>query len=198
VTFEISQRPYKKVARAEGQQRTREALLDAAIDELHGEGWQKTSLEAFSQRAGVTKQTLLRHFGSKDGLLEAAFRRLSEGVRRERGEAPVGDVPGAVRNLVDHYERYGDLVIRMLGEGHWFYLVRRATDHGRQVHREWVEKTFEPQLAVFSGDVRERRLAQLVTVCDVYVWKLLRGEMKLGVPQTELALIEMIEGLGEG
>lgn len=190
-------RPYRQVARARAQQRTRDALLDAADEQFSKDGVSKASLESVAAKAGVTKQTALRHFGSKDGLIEAAFRRLSEGVRRERGEAPVGDVPGAVRNLMDHYERYGDVMIRLLGEGHWFYLLRRATDHGRQVHREWVEKTFAPQLARFSGDVRERRLAQLVTVCDVYVWKLLRGEMKLGVPQAELALIELIEGLGE-
>jgi AcrR family transcriptional regulator len=190
-------RPYKQVARAQAQQRTRDALLDAADEQFSKDGVSKASLESVAAKAGVTKQTALRHFGSKDGLIEAAFRRLSEGVRRERGEAPVGDLPGAVSNLMDHYERYGDRMIRLLGEGHWFYLVRRATDHGRQVHREWVEKTFAPQLSKFGEGVRERRLAQLVTVCDVYVWKLLRGEMKLSVPQAELALIELIEGLAE-
>ena len=38
-------------------------------------------------------------------------------------------------------------------------------------------------------------MAQLVAVCDVYVWKVLRRDMKLGVAQAEVALIEMIEGL---
>jgi AcrR family transcriptional regulator len=192
------QRPYKQVARARAQQRTREALLDAANEEFSKDGVSRASLEQVAAKAGVTKQTALRHFGSKDGLIEAAFRRLSEGVRRERGEAPVGDVPGAVRNLIDHYERYGDLMIRLLGEGHWFYLVRKATDHGRQVHREWVQRTFEPQLASLRGSERERRTAQLVAVCDVYVWKLLRRDMKLDVRQSELAVIELIEGLQEG
>jgi AcrR family transcriptional regulator len=192
------QRPYRQVARARAQQRTRDALLDAANEEFSKDGVSRASLEQVAAKAGVTKQTALRHFGSKDGLIEAAFRRLSEGVRRERGEAPVGDVPGAVRNLIDHYERYGDLMVRLLGEGHWFYLVRKATDHGRQVHREWVLRTFEPQLASLRGRERERRTAQLVAVCDVYVWKLLRRDMKLDVRQSELAVIELIEGLQEG
>jgi AcrR family transcriptional regulator len=188
-------RPYKQAARAQAQEQTRDALLDAAADEFYKGRWRKTSLEALSSRAGVTKQTLLRHFGSKDGLIEAAIRRTSEIVRKERAQAPIGDVPGAVHNLMDHYERYGDLVMRLLAEGHLFYLIRKVTDHGRELHHEWTARTFEPQLSGLGGEVRERRLAQLVTVCDVYVWKLLRGDMKLSVPQAELALIELIEGI---
>jgi AcrR family transcriptional regulator len=186
-------RPYKLLARAESQQRTRDALLDAAIDEFSGEGWQRTSLEALARRAGVTKQTLLRHFGSKDGLLEATIRRTSEIVRPP---APTGDVPGAVRNLMVHYERWGDLVLRVLAEEHRIPLVRKGTDRGRHVHQEWVERTFEPQLSNLGDDqARKLRMAQLVAVCDVYVWKVLRRDMKLGVAQAEIALIGLIEGL---
>ena len=35
-------------------------------------------------------------------------------VRDERMRAPVGDVPGAVRNLVAHYEDRGDMALRWL------------------------------------------------------------------------------------
>ena len=55
-------------------------------------------------------------------------------------------MPGAVRNLIKHYERYGDLMMRLLAEGHRSYLVRKVTDRGREVHLEWVKRTFEPQL----------------------------------------------------
>jgi AcrR family transcriptional regulator len=194
---DASQRPYKQVARAEARQRTRDALLDAANEELSKGGLSRASLETVAEKAGVTKQTALRHFGSKDGLIEAAIHRISEIVRRERAQAPIGDIPGAVHNLMDHYELYGDVVMRVLAEEHRIVLVRRMTDLGREVHREWVARTFEPRLANLSHEARERRMAQLVAVCDVYVWKLLRRDMKLSVAQAELALIELIEGLEE-
>lgn len=194
---DASQRPYKQVARAQAQQRTRDALLDAADEELSKGGLSKASLETVAAKAGVTKQTVLRHFGSKEGLIEAAIRRASEIVRKERAHAPIGDVAGAVRNLMGHYERYGDVVMRVLAEEHRIPLVRKMTDRGRKVHREWVARTFEPQLANLGDEVRKRRMAQLVAVCDVYVWKLLRRDMKLGVTQAEIALIELIEGLEE-
>ncbi len=191
-----ARRPYKKVAREQSEQRTRDALLDAADEELARDGLSHASLESVAAKAGVTKQTLLRHFGSKEGLIEATIRRASELVRKERAKAPVGDVPGAVRNLMKHYERYGDLMMRLLAEGHRSYLVRKVTDRGREVHLEWVKRTFEPQLRSLRDDeARKVRMAQLVAVCDVYVWKLLRRDMKLNVSQAQAALIELIESL---
>ncbi|HEY2720062.1 MAG TPA: helix-turn-helix domain-containing protein, partial [Solirubrobacteraceae bacterium] len=90
----IDRRPYKKVAREQAQQRTREALLEAAIEEFYDDRWSKTSLEALAQRAGVTKQTLLRHFRSKEGLLIQALVHGAAQVLDERWSAPVGDVDG--------------------------------------------------------------------------------------------------------
>jgi AcrR family transcriptional regulator len=182
-------------ARADAAAATRERILDTAGRLFWRALGESSSLEEVAKGAGTTVQTVLRHFGSKDGLMEAALRRASEGVRKERGAAPVGDVPGAVGNLMEHYERMGDVVIRMLAEEHRIPLLRKATDHGREVHRDWVARTFEPQLDEVGGATRERRLAQLVAVCDVYVWKVLRRDMKLDVAQTEAALIELIEGL---
>jgi AcrR family transcriptional regulator len=202
---ERKQRPYKQVARARAQERTRETLLQAAAEELERDSWRQASLESVAGRAGVSKQTALRHFGSKQGLLDAVIRRTSSIVVKERDEAPIGDIPGAVANLVRHYERYGDMVVRLLpyrdavvrvmGQEHRGSLVKRAVDHGHEVHEEWVLRTFEPQLANLDPRTHERRLAQLVAVCDVYVWKILRRDLGLGVPRVEAALVELIERL---
>jgi AcrR family transcriptional regulator len=188
-------RPYRQVARERAQQQTREALLSAADEELGRGSWAKTSLESLAANAGVTKQTALRHFGSKEGLLEATIARVGEIVRRERAQAPTEDIPGAIQNLLTHYERWGDMVLRMLAEEHRSALVRRIADHGRQVHHDWVERTFGPELAPFEARARRLRKAQLVAVCDVYTWKLLRHDMGLNVPDTEAALTELVEGL---
>jgi hypothetical protein len=63
------------------------------------------------------------------------------------------------------------------------------------VHEEWVLRIFEPQLANLSPHKRERRLAQLVAICDVYVWKILRRDIGLEIPEVEDAVVEMIERL---
>lgn len=183
------------VARADAAAATRERILDAAGASFWQALDEVSSLEDVARAAGTTVQTVLRHFGSKEALIEAAARRASERVREERARAPVGDVPAAVRNLVEHYELYGDLVMRMLAEEHRIPLLRGVADQGREIHREWVARTFEPQLRDLRGKTHERRLAQLVTVCDVHVWKLLRRDMGLAATQVETALVELIEGI---
>jgi AcrR family transcriptional regulator len=199
-----SQRAYKQVARAKAQEQTRETLLQAATEEVERDSWSQASLESVAGRAGVSKQTVLRHFGSKQGLLDAVISRTSSLIVKERNDAPVGDIRGAVANLMRHYERYGDIVVRMLpyrdavvrvmgGESR--NSLVRAVDHGHEIHEQWVLRTFEPQLTDLDPRTRERRLAQLVAMCDVYVWKILRRDIGLEVEQVEETLVEMIERL---
>jgi AcrR family transcriptional regulator len=204
MTREERQRSYKQVARAKAQERTRETLLQAAAEEVERDGWKQASLESVAARAGVTKQTALRHFGSKEGLLDAVIRRTSSIMVKERNETPIGDIHGAISNLMRHYERYGDMVVRMLpyrdavvrvmGNDRRNSLVR-AVDRGHEVHEDWVLRTFEPQLSDLNPRARERRLAQLVAICDVYVWKILRRDIGLEMPLVEEAVVEMIERL---
>ena len=48
-------------------------ILDAALTTFASRGVGATSLDAVAAVAGCTKQTLLHHFGSKDGLLDAVL-----------------------------------------------------------------------------------------------------------------------------
>jgi AcrR family transcriptional regulator len=191
-------RPYRMVARAESAAATRERILDAAVEafwELPGE---QVSLDEVARRAGVAVQTVIRRFGGRDGLFAAAAEREAERVRRQRDEAPVGDVPGAVRVLVDHYEAMGDRVLTLLAEEERVPGLREIADRGRVLHRDWCARVFAPALEGRVGAERRRRLAQVVAICDVYTWKLLRRDAGLSRRQTELALLELLEPLLEG
>lgn len=195
MTNEQDRRPYRMGARAEAAAETRRRILDAVIG-LHMERYyDQISLDDVAGRAGVTVQTVLRRFGSKDRLIDAASEEVRGRVLGQRGEAPVGDVAGAVKNLLDHYEEWGDSALRLLTQEDRVPAFRKATYAGRALHREWVERTFAPLLAERTGEARERLLAQLVAVCDVYVWKVLSRDLGLSREQTELALIEMIVAL---
>jgi AcrR family transcriptional regulator len=189
----VDRRPYKKVAREQAQQRTREALLEAAIEEFYGDRWNKTSLEALSARAGVTKQTLLRHFGSKEGLLIQALVRGAAQVLDERWSAPVGDIDGAIENLLGHYEVWGRRARRIGAWQDTTSVLAKLSKAGRRVHYRWVEFAFGPQLEGLDEATFFRRRAELIVICDVQTWWILSND--LGLPRSEIKaiLIGMVE-----
>jgi AcrR family transcriptional regulator len=181
------------VARAEATAATRERILDATERLFLASASDRFSLEDVAEGAGTTVQTVLRHFGSKDSMLAASSDRAMQEVRRERMSAPVGDVRGAVENLVGHYEERGDVALRWLAEEERNPFLGEIVERGRELHREWVASTFAGQLEPARGDGGRLRLAQLVAVTDVYMWKLLRRDMRLSRAETERAIVGLIE-----
>ena len=199
MTTDVNPRPYRKVARALAQEHTRDALLDVAVDEFYKDRWQKTSLEALSARAGVTKQTLLRHFGSKDGLLLQALMRSAAQVVEQRWSTPPGDVEGAVENLLEHYEDWGERALRI---GAWQSgpaVLAKLSQAARQVHYEWVDYAFGPWLEGLDEKVRVRRRTALIALCDVQTWWLMSHDLGLERSELHATLTEAIGSvIGEG
>lgn len=186
-------RRYEMVARAQSATATGERILDVAVDAFWEFPREPVSLNDVARRAGVSVQTVIRRFGGRDGLFAAAAEREIERTRGQRDQAPVGDVHGAVRVLVEHYEVWGERVALLLAEEQRSAELRELAERGRVLHREWCARVFAPTLQRLAGAERRRRLAQLVAICDFYMWKLLRHDASLSRRQTELALVELLE-----
>jgi len=188
-------RPYRMRARAEAAAETGRRILEAVI-ELHRERFfDQVSLEDIAERAGVTVQTVIRRFGRKEQLIEAAAEEGTRQVMHQRDQAPIGDIEGAVKNLMEHYEEWGETALRLLAQEERVPAFRSITDTARTLHYEWVERTFGPLLAERTGEKRRRLLAELIAICDVYFWKLLRRDVGLSRKQTELAIRETVLAL---
>jgi AcrR family transcriptional regulator len=188
-------RPYRQVARAEARQRTRDALLDAASRELYEGDWPKVSLAVVAERAGVSKQTLLRHFGSKEGLLVQTLIRAAAEIGDQRWSAPAGDVPGTIENLLDHYDAWGERALRV---GSWQNdqgMLAVLSLGARQLHYQWVEHAFAPWLAELSGEPRRRTRGALIALCDVQTWWILSHDLGLDRGEVHAVLTDLVERL---
>jgi AcrR family transcriptional regulator len=186
------------VARAESTAATQERILDAAVQVFWEQPGRQLSLEEVARRAGVTVRTVLRRFGTRDGVMAAAADRETNRVRQQRDSAPPGDVERAISVLTDHYEETGDRVLTMLAEEQRLPSLREIADRGRRMHREWCARVFSASLGGLDPVARRRRLAQLVAVCDVYTWKLLRRDAGLSRADTEIAIVELLQPLITG
>lgn len=184
-------------ARADAVAATRARILDAATACFWGAPTTAIPLDEVAEAADVSVQTVLRHFGSRDSLLAAAAERESARVEAQRGAVTPGDVEGAVRVLLDHYEEMGERALRLLAEEQRNPALTPMADIGRTGHRAWCRRVFADVLEPLQGVARDRRLAQLVAVCDVQTWKLLARDAGLSRRQTELAIRELLTPLME-
>ena len=184
-----TRRTYTMTARARSVEQTRARILAATVD-LHSEVLAADiSLDLVAERAGVSVQTVLRHFGTRNGLEEAAIEHARGEVAAER-RTPVGDVAAAVRVLVDHYEERGDGVLLLLAQEASSELARRITEGGRRFHREWVAEVFAPYVARAADP--DELVDLLVVATDVYAWKLLRRDRAASRRQAEDRITRLV------
>ena len=102
----MTTRTYRQTRRADTTERTRAAMLVAARDLFREDPQFDPSLEALAERAGVSTRTVIRQFGSKEGVLEQAgidlrgvlltVKRRRVDTKGERSFALVGARPAAV------------------------------------------------------------------------------------------------------
>jgi AcrR family transcriptional regulator len=82
---------------------TREALLDAAFDEMYMNGFRAAGLDAILASTGLTKGALYHHFGSKRGLGYAVVEERVKPLVRERYIGPFQ----AAENPIEGLQRMG-------------------------------------------------------------------------------------------
>jgi len=188
-------RSYEMRARAASAAASAERILSSARRQLQARPYDQITLEEVAADAGVTVQTVLRKFGSKEGIVRAIAARVQPEVVASRDLAPAGDWVGALANLIEHYERDGDETLQLLRQELRVPVFAQITAFGRAYHGQWVERVFAPWLDGRRGADRARLHAQLVAVCDVYTWFLLRRQAGLSRRATEQAMRELLEGV---
>ena len=184
-------RAYNMKARATSTEATRRRVLDAAVSLLKSRFRSEIRLEDVAAGARVTVQTIINVFGGRAALLDQALEELLRDLRSQRLRPNPGDVESAIATLVEHYEQFGDLVIRNLAEN----ADRELIETGRVGHRQWVQRQFAPQMAKLDAKDRRLFIDQLVCACDVYAWKLLRRDMGRSRPESENTIYATVKAI---
>jgi|SRR5690242_4022071 len=188
-----SQRSYNMKTRAVMAEATRRRILEVAVALLKTRFRSEIRLEDVASGADVTVQTVLNVFGSRAALLDEALTEMLGSLRAQRLRAEPGDTEVAISALVDHYEEFGDLVIRNLVEQADPELI----ETGRTGHRNWVRRQFAPHLAHLDSKAQRPLVDALVCACDVYVWKLLRRDIGRSRAETEGTILAMVRAIAD-
>jgi AcrR family transcriptional regulator len=177
--------------RAGAVERTRERILAVARDRFVELPYDELRLAEVAAAAGVTTQTLLNHFRSKEGLVLALVEALRPEIDALRGRVVPGDVPGFVRGLLRQYEALGDANVRWQAAAERVSALGEGLAGARAHHRALLEQAFAPDLPD-EPRARRRTVAALYAVTDVHAWKLLRRDLGHSRAETAAVLTHLI------
>lgn len=180
-------------ARGEAVAATRGRILEAGralgVEDLNLD----PTLEDVARRAGVSVQTVLRHFGSREALLAAVTDHASRRVELERRPAGT-DAASAVAVVLEHYEQLGDFSLALLARESADPRSAEIAALGKAMHRRWVEDSFAAELP-HEAAAREALVDLLVVATDVYAWKLLRRDRGHSAPVVRERMLAMVQAL---
>lgn len=158
--------------------------------------YDEVTVEAVARAAGVSRQTVVRQFGTKDQLAVAVVdwqRPIEEAARA----VEPGDVITAVARLVERYETMGDANVRMLELEGRIPAIDYLLNEARASHRGWIETAFVPDVTPRNGD-REQMVVALYASTDVTVWKLLRRDLGQSQVATAAIILRLVRGVLDG
>jgi AcrR family transcriptional regulator len=133
-------------------ERSRRAIVSAAVDLVHEIGYRKLTIEAIAARAGVGKQTIYRWWPSRGALLVDAM--VAGRGRVEIGVVDTGDLAADLRAMLVAVVRvitgeHGPLLASLLGEMQQDPQLRAAFD----------EAIFEPVRSSYRARLSAAREA---------------------------------------
>jgi AcrR family transcriptional regulator len=191
-----TKRTYTMDKRAAAAVATRDRIAQAALALFLEHAYEDVTLTQIAAASGVSHQTVLNHFESKEGVVLGVAQILKAETTSARYAARPGDVAGAVRALVGDYERMGDANVRWAASSR-LDLLAELLDDARRGHQEWIVAMFGDRLPRTSA-ARRRAIHALHAATDAYTWKLLRRDLHLGRNETEKTIADLVVGILEG
>ena len=185
------------VARVEGMAATRERIVEAALKLALEQRYEDITLVAIAKAAGVSHQTVLNHFESKENVAAAAAELLGRQTMAAREKAVRGDCTGAISILMGEYARFGDANARWAMASERLGSLAHLLDEARANHQTWLERIFSDRLPA-SPVARRRAIQGLHVATDVYTWKLLRRDLRLARAETERIILDLVNGILDG
>jgi AcrR family transcriptional regulator len=190
-------RKYELKRRAEHQERTRQRIVEAAL-QLHGTvGPAKTTISAIAERAGVRRMTVYRHFPDERALFEACtthgyatypppdprpWRRIADPEDRLRR---------GLRELYAYYRLTGSMWAKFLRDADEIPVLAEL---GVAPYLEYLEMVREV-LAVgwgARGERRRRLHAALGHALELQSWISLTGQQGLADEQAVDFMVRMV------
>ncbi len=172
-------------------------IMDAVADLWIELPMAELTLEKVAERSGVTVRTILRKYGSKEGLIKSLIENDGGRFTNNRMQVVPGDLPGILDALLEEYELMGDAMIRTLTVEYDFPFTAALLSKARLIHREWCDMVFKPFLPESYSESHETVLSSFIAATEFYLWKLMRKDLGKSPEQTRQIFLYTLECLAK-
>ena len=152
----------RKQPRQDRSRATVDAIIEAAVELLEHEGYERLTTTRVAERAGVSVGSLYQYFPNKDSIVRALKARTLEGLQAALAEALAAsddlDLEGKVRALVtallrekSRHPRLGGELIRLMDRLQGDAMLVQVTNGARSLLRRLLEAHRDEVVADIDG-----------------------------------------------
>ncbi len=190
--MELDERTAEQGLRVRASLALRRRIIDAFRTALTKEDFDSITLDAVSSVAGTTRQTILRAFQSKDGLLVALVKQMQSEITANRMRSTGPDPRAIAHAFITDLDVVGDLVVRLLSQEHRIPYIAAHNGEARERHLKYLREQLAPCLSRHDSSHAETMLVQVRAVTDTLFWKILRRDLRLDSPVAEDIVSDLI------
>lgn len=188
-------RSYSMEKRTESANLTEKKILKGLFDTWLENSLHDITLDKVAQRSGVTVRTILRKFGSKEGLFDAALKGDIGEMASRKNRTEAGNLESIMDTLMEEYEATGKAGIRTLALEHELTQAAELIAKGRRVHWAWCARVFAPYMIGLDAENQHQMVGALYVETDINCWKLLRIDFSFSEAETRQIMLTKLKGV---
>ena len=168
---------YSAIIQLEIKSHTNQRII-AAVKELAKDFWlDEITLLQIAEKANVSIQTLFRHFGSREQLIQQSVHRISLDMLAKHALPEEVSVQSIVNNLIDYYELNGHWIIRLRSQAARLTEFEAFKTGWQNSHFQWVQDSFAIYLQALTTVSKKELEDTLFGLTDVHFWYVYRQEL---------------------
>ena len=184
-------RRYDNTLRLEQAERTKERILESAVQVLASGGEKATTLAEVARAAGVSEPTLYRHFGSRERLLEELDVHAQSKLGFPRLPEDVTDLPGHIPALFGKFQEHAPLLRATLSTG----VGREVRSRGRARRIKWLRELLTAGVPGAHGPELDRLASVLRVLSSWEAFDVMTRELGMSTEDASEAVAWAVETL---
>lgn len=168
----------------------------AAVKALTLDFWlDEITLLQIAEKANVSIQTLFRHFGSREQLIQHAVSQISAEIRVQHAIPEEVSVQSIVSNLDEYYDLNGLFIIRLRSQAARLAEFEEFQAGWQNSHHRWIQNSFAVYLQALTTVSQNELTDTLFGLTDVHFWYVYHHELRKSRQELNLIWVRILRSL---